>query len=83
MVLSRSRYKFVYFLDHPFTTIEAIHAHEMAFMFYEGINEVVVYDQDTLLLTNENKGDLILTEAFRKYASTEDLNCIWTSLNNC
>ena len=68
MVLSRSRYKFVYFLDHPFTTIEAIYAHEIAFMFLGGITQVVVYDQDTLLLTDENKGDLILTEAFRKYA---------------
>ena len=29
---------------------------------------MIVYDQDTLLLTDENKGDLILTEAFRKYA---------------
>jgi len=27
-----------------------------------------VYDQDRLLLISENKGDLILTEAFRKYA---------------
>ena len=68
MVLSRSRYKFVYFLDHSFTTIEAIHAHESAFMFFGGITQVVVYDQDTLFLTDENKGDLILTEAFRKYA---------------
>ena len=29
---------------------------------------MIVYDQDTLLLISENKGDLILTEAFRKYA---------------
>ncbi len=68
MVLSRSRYKFVFHQDHPFTTIEVIYAHELAFVFFEGITEVIVYDQDTLLLTNENKGDLILTEAFRKYA---------------
>jgi len=68
MVLSRSRYKFVYFTEHPFTTIATIDAHEKAFWFFGGITEVVVYDQDTLLLTSENKGDLILTEAFRKYA---------------
>ena len=68
MVLSRSRYKFVFHLDHPFTTIETIYAHERAFWFFGGITEVIVYDQDTLLLTDENKGDLILTEAFRKYA---------------
>ena len=68
MVLSRSRYKFYYVLDHPFTTIAVIDAHERAFWFLGGITEVVVYDQDTLLLISENKGDLILTEAFRKYA---------------
>jgi transposase len=68
MVLSRSRYKFVSHQNHPFTTIEVIYAHELAFVFFNGITEVIVYDQDTLLLTNENKGDLILTEAFRKYA---------------
>ena len=68
MVLARSRYKFYYTLDHPFTTIATIDAHDRAFWFFGGITEEVVYDQDTLLLINENKGDLILTEAFRKYA---------------
>jgi transposase len=68
MVLSRSRYKYVYYQDHPFTTLEAIFAHELAFVFFGGVPEVIVYDQDTLLLISENKGDLILTEAFRKYA---------------
>ena len=68
MVLSRSRYKFVYFTEYPFTTIVTIDAHEKAFWFFGGITEEIVYDQDTLLLTSENKGDLILTEAFRKYA---------------
>jgi transposase len=67
-VLSRSRYKYFYYQDHPFTTIETIFAHELAFAFFEGIPEMIVYDQDTLLLISENKGDLILTEAFRKYA---------------
>lgn len=68
MVLSRSRYKYFYSQDYPFTTIDAIDAHERAFWFFEGIVETIVYDQDKLLLTAENKGDLILTEAFRKYA---------------
>ena len=68
MVLSRSRYKIVFFSDHPFTTIATIDVHEKAFWFFGGTTEEIVYDQDTLLLTDENKGDLILTEAFRKYA---------------
>jgi len=68
MVLSRSRQKFVWFSEHPFTTLAAITVHDKAFYYLEGIPGEIVYDQDTLLLINENKGDLILTEAFRKYA---------------
>lgn len=68
IVLSRSRLKFVWFSEHPFTTLEAIAAHDKAFYYLEGIPGEMVYDQDTLLLISENKGDLILTEAFRKYA---------------
>lgn len=68
MVLSRSRQKFVWFSEHPFTTLAAIAAHDKAFYYLEGIPGEIVYDQDTLLLIDENKGDLILTEAFRKYA---------------
>jgi transposase len=68
MVLSRSRQKFVWFSERPFTTLTAIVIHDKGFYYLEGISDVVVYDQDTLLLVNENIGDLILTEAFRKYA---------------
>ena len=68
MVLSRSRYKYVWFSESPFTTLSAIAAHDRAFWYMEGITLEIVYDQDTLLLVDENKGDLILTEAFRRYA---------------
>jgi len=67
-VLSRSRMKYTVYSELPFTTITAIYAHEKAIEFFGGITEVFVYDQDTLFLVDENKGDLILTEAFRKYA---------------
>jgi transposase len=68
MVLSRSRHKFVWFAERPFTTLTAIAEHDKAFQYLDGIPVEIVYDQDTLLLVDENKGDLILTEAFRKYA---------------
>lgn len=70
MVLSRSRYKFVLFSESPFTTATAIDAHEKAFAFVGGYPAEVVYDQDKVLLTNENKGDLLLTNGFRSYYST-------------
>jgi hypothetical protein len=67
MVLSRSRYKFVIFPDHPFTTETAISAHEQAFGFMGGYPSEIVYDQDKVLLVDENKGNLIFTDAFRAY----------------
>ena len=70
MVLSRSRYKFVLFNEHPFTTETAIAAHEAAFVFIDGYPRELVYDQDKLLLVNENKGDLLLTGAFRSYCQS-------------
>jgi hypothetical protein len=68
MILSRSRQKFCWFSETPFTTLAAIAAHDKGFNYLWGVPEETVYDQDTLLLVDENKGDLILTEAFRKYA---------------
>ncbi|MDV2686974.1 DDE-type integrase/transposase/recombinase, partial [Alkalihalophilus lindianensis] len=36
-VLSHSRYKYVEWLDKPFTTRDTIHCHEKAFQFFGGI----------------------------------------------
>jgi hypothetical protein len=70
LVLSRSRYKMVFFSDHPFTAQSAIEAHEVAFNFIGGYPRELVYDQDKVLLANENKGDVVLTEAFRAYCQS-------------
>lgn len=70
LVLARSRYKYVFFSEHPFTAATAIAAHEQAFRFIGGYPQQVVYDQDRVLLTDENKGNLILTDTFRSYHST-------------
>jgi transposase len=67
MVLSRSRHKYVVFSESPFNTLAAIEAHEKCFWYFQGIPRQLVYDQDKLLLVDENKGNLILTEAFRQY----------------
>ena len=67
MVLSRSRYKFIWFTDKYFTSALAIEAHEKAFVYMTGIPEEIVYDQDKVFIVNENNGDIILTEDFRAY----------------
>ncbi len=66
-VLSHSRYKYALWQDRPFTTIDVVNAHEEAFAFYGGMPEEIVYDQDHLMLTSENHGDLILTHEFANY----------------
>lgn len=72
MVLSRSRYKYVQFTDTPFTTMSTIEAHEKAFQYFEGIPFEMVYDQDKLLLIDENYGDLLLTRDFKQYVLERD-----------
>jgi hypothetical protein len=68
MVLSRSRYKYVVFSDEPFTAATAIDAHEQAFAYIGGMPDTLVYDQDRVFMVDENRGDLILTDAFREYS---------------
>lgn len=69
MVLSHSRYKFVYWRDKPFTTASFIEAHEKAFAFFGGRTQEIVYDQDKVLAVSENNGDIIYTEGFENYRS--------------
>jgi transposase len=70
-LLSRSRFKFVWFTDKPFTSKSAILAHEKAFFFIQGVPDEVVYDQDKVFIVSENHGDIILTQAFRTYTQQQ------------
>jgi transposase len=67
MVLSRSRYKYVWFIDRYFTSLTAVEGHERAFAFFRGIPSEIVYDQDKVFMVSENRGDFILTDTFRTY----------------
>lgn len=67
LVLSRSRYKYIWFTDKYFTSDLAVEAHEKAFAYIGGIPEEIVYDQDKVFITSENNGDIILTSGFRAY----------------
>src|SRR5690625_2023181 len=73
-VLANSRYKYMEWLDRPFTTQDVIRCHENAFNFYGGIPNELVYDQDALILVSENSGDLILTQKFQIYKEERQLN---------
>ena len=73
MMLSRSRMKYVYFSSIPFTTDTTINAHEAAFQYFNGITAELVYDQDKLLLSSEQIGDLLLTSKFKAYVREQAL----------
>ncbi|HUH47946.1 MAG TPA: IS21 family transposase, partial [Arenibacter sp.] len=67
LILSRSRFKYVWFTDKYFTSELAIMAHEKAFEYIGGVPDEIVYDQDKVFIVSENGGDIILTEGFRSY----------------
>ena len=67
MVLSNSRKKYIYFADRKFTAEMFVTAHDLAFRYYGGRTEEIVYDQDRVMAVSENAGDLILTERFEVY----------------
>jgi len=66
-VLSHSRYKYLEWLDRPFTTKDTIRSHENAFRHFGGMAKEMVYDQDNLIAVNENAGDLMFTQDFQAY----------------
>lgn len=69
MIMSRSRMRFVYFRNTPFTTKSTIYAHHLAFRFFGGIPRQVLYDQDRKMLVSENYGDYLQTEEFARYVA--------------
>ncbi|OGS72526.1 MAG: hypothetical protein A3F91_10090 [Flavobacteria bacterium RIFCSPLOWO2_12_FULL_35_11] len=72
MVLSRSRMKYIWFLDKPFTAQTVSMAHENAFAFFEGIPKTIVYDQDRTMIVDENIGEIILTSVFKQYIKSRN-----------
>jgi len=73
-VLSHSRFKYAQLQSRPFKTADLIHAHEMAFEYFGGRSEEIVYDQDSIILVSENGGDLIYTHEFSKYIKLRNFN---------
>jgi hypothetical protein len=67
MVLSHCRKKFVFFQDHKFNAREFVYSHDLAFRYFGGRTEEIVYDQDRVMAVSENAGDLILTDEFSAY----------------
>lgn len=67
LVLSNSRYKFVWWQTKHFTTNDLIYLHNKAFAYFGGMPKEIVYDQDRIIVVSENAGDIICTEGFQNY----------------
>lgn len=77
MLLCYSRQKFVVFRGTPFTSQSAVDAHEKAFEFFKGIPKEIVYDQDSVFLHRENKGDYIMTDVFDRYQASRPFKVVF------
>ena len=77
IVLSRSRFKYIYFENKPFTSASSILGHEQAFEYFRGIPKNIIYDQDSVFIHDENLGDYLLTEKFKSYCKTQSFNEIF------
>lgn len=65
-ILAHSRYKYVLWQTHPFTTIDFIRCLESCFKTFGGIAKELVIDQDHLMTVSENGGDIIHTFEFER-----------------
>lgn len=77
IVLSRSRYKFVYFQNQPFTAKTAVYAHELAFEYFGGVPHQILYDQDKVFIHDENLGDYLLTHDFKSFCQGQSFKTIF------
>lgn len=77
ILLARSRHKFVYFQERPFTTTDAVYAHFLAFEFFGGIPKKIIYDQDCVFIKDENLGDYKLTHEFNSFVQDQPFKAVF------
>ncbi len=77
MILDYSRYKYIWFQGKPFTSEDAVYAHELSFRFFHGIPKFIIYDQDSVFLYDENIGDYCMTEIFNSYVKSRPFKPIF------
>ncbi len=73
VVLSHSRYKWGYFLDRPFCSVDLVNCLDMCFEHCGGVAHELVFDQDSIVTVSENYGDIIYTYEFEKYRKLHSL----------
>jgi hypothetical protein len=66
-VLSASRFKYASLQEKAFTTLDLIGHLLDCFDYLRGMPEELVIDQDTVMVVDENAGDIIYTKAFEDF----------------
>jgi len=74
VVLAHSRYKWGFFLDRPFCSIDLVNSLDRCFSELGGTCNELVFDQDSIVSVSENHGDIIFTHEFEKYRKLHNLN---------
>ncbi len=77
IVLSRSRYKYFHLETKPFTTKTTIKAQEDALEFFDGVPKKIIYDQDSVFISDENLGSYKLTKEFSSYCNSSDFKAVF------
>ncbi len=72
-VLSASRFKYASLQDHPFTAQDLIGHLLDCFDYINGIPEELVIDQDSIMVVDENKGDILYTKVFGDFIKEMDI----------
>ena len=65
-ILAHSRYKHIVWQTRHFTSIDLVRSLESCFQALGGMTKEVVIDQDSLMVVNENYGDIIYTHEFER-----------------
>src|SRR5208337_2158074 len=66
-VLSASRFKYAALQEKPFKTMDLIQHLLNCFDYIGGIPEEIAIDQDSIMVTSENAGDIIYTKDFKAF----------------
>jgi transposase len=77
IVLSRSRYKYFQLRIKPFTSKTTIQAQEAAFEYFAGVPNKIIYDQDSVFISDENLGSYKLTKEFSSYCDSSDFKAVF------
>ena len=66
LILAHSRYKYLVWQTRDFTSLDLVRSLESCFQAFGGVPRELVIDQDSLMVVNENYGDIIYTHEFER-----------------